>query len=38
MNDILNGGDVGKLERAMCAVLTMGKIDLGKIRRSVAQT
>jgi predicted 3-demethylubiquinone-9 3-methyltransferase (glyoxalase superfamily) len=38
MNDIVNGADDGKLERAMRAVLSMGKIDLGEVRRAVDRT
>jgi len=38
MNDIVNGDDDAKLERAMRAMLTMGKIDLGEMRRAIDET
>jgi hypothetical protein len=35
MNEIVNEDDPRKLERAMRAVLGMGKIDVGEVRRAV---
>jgi len=37
MNEILSDPDTGKAERAMKAVLSMGKIDIAEIRRAIAQ-
>ena len=36
MNDIMRDPDTGKAERAMKAVLGMGKIDLAEVQRAVA--